>query len=167
MRLALRELWRRPGRFVVATVILTLIALLLMWAESTGQAASGPGRWRAVSRGLPVAGCVVLLALQFPLSARAWHLRKGYDAHYAEVALQVDAYTKDPLRYTSCSAEIPVCGWPPAVRRELALLLTENRLNIFSARVRRWHGYLPKLVPGASAASRVHGAKDTGRANSP
>jgi putative ABC transport system permease protein len=29
--LALRELWRRPGRFVVATVILTLVALLLMF----------------------------------------------------------------------------------------------------------------------------------------
>lgn len=31
MRLALRELRRRPGRFVVATVILTLIAILLMF----------------------------------------------------------------------------------------------------------------------------------------
>ena len=30
MRLALRELHRRPGRFVVATVILALLALLLM-----------------------------------------------------------------------------------------------------------------------------------------
>ena len=30
MKLALRELWRRPGRFVVATAILALIALLLM-----------------------------------------------------------------------------------------------------------------------------------------
>ena len=31
MKLALRELWRRPGRFVTATVILTLIAVLLMF----------------------------------------------------------------------------------------------------------------------------------------
>ena len=31
MRLALRELRRRPGRFGVATVILTLIAILLMF----------------------------------------------------------------------------------------------------------------------------------------
>ena len=31
MRLALRELRRRPNRFVVATAILTLIALLLMF----------------------------------------------------------------------------------------------------------------------------------------
>ncbi len=30
MKLALRELWRRPGRFAVATAILALIALLLM-----------------------------------------------------------------------------------------------------------------------------------------
>ena len=31
MRLALRELIRRPGKFVTATVILTLIAILLMF----------------------------------------------------------------------------------------------------------------------------------------
>lgn len=31
MRLALRELWRRPGRFAVATVILTLVAVLLLF----------------------------------------------------------------------------------------------------------------------------------------
>ena len=31
MRLALRELRRRPGRFATATVILTLIAVLLMF----------------------------------------------------------------------------------------------------------------------------------------
>ena len=31
MRLALRELVRRPGRFAVATAILTLIAALLMF----------------------------------------------------------------------------------------------------------------------------------------
>lgn len=34
MRLALRELWRRPGRFTTATVILTLIAVLLMFLGS-------------------------------------------------------------------------------------------------------------------------------------
>lgn len=137
-----------------------LIALLLMWAESTGHVAPGPRRWRVVSRGLPVAGCLVLLALQVPLSVRAWRLREAYDVHYAEVAHQVDAYTKDPLRYTNCTVEIPVCGWPPAVRRKLAQLLTENRLNVFSTRVQRWHGYLPKLAPGHAASGRVHGVDD-------
>ena len=34
MKLALRELIRRPGRFVTATVILTLIAILLMFLNS-------------------------------------------------------------------------------------------------------------------------------------
>lgn len=34
MRLALRELWRRPGRFTTAAVILTLIAVLLMFLGS-------------------------------------------------------------------------------------------------------------------------------------
>ena len=34
MKLALRELWRQPGRFATAAVILTLIAILLMFLGS-------------------------------------------------------------------------------------------------------------------------------------
>jgi putative ABC transport system permease protein len=49
MKLALRELRRRPGRFVVATVILTLIALLLMFLGGLldGLVASSTGALRA------------------------------------------------------------------------------------------------------------------------
>lgn len=49
MRLALRELRRRPGRFAVATVILTLIALLLMFLGGLldGLLASSTGAYRA------------------------------------------------------------------------------------------------------------------------
>jgi putative ABC transport system permease protein len=49
MRLALRELRRRPGRFAVATVILTLIAILLMFLGGLldGLVASSTGALRA------------------------------------------------------------------------------------------------------------------------
>lgn len=49
MKLALRELRRRPGRFVVATAILTLIALLLMFLGGLldGLLASSTGAYRA------------------------------------------------------------------------------------------------------------------------
>lgn len=49
MRLALRELRRRPGRFAVATVILTLIALLLMFLGGLldGLIGSSTGAYRA------------------------------------------------------------------------------------------------------------------------
>lgn len=49
MRLALRELFRRPGRFVVAGAILTLIALLLMFlgALLDGLLGSSTGAYRA------------------------------------------------------------------------------------------------------------------------
>ena len=49
MKLALRELQRRPGRFVVATVILTLIALLLMFLGGLldGLVGSSTGALRA------------------------------------------------------------------------------------------------------------------------
>ncbi len=52
MRLAFRELWRRPGRFVTATGILTLISLLLLFLgglldgllnNSTGAVRAQPG----------------------------------------------------------------------------------------------------------------------------
>ncbi len=49
MRLALRELRRRPGRFAVATAILTLIALLLMFLGGLldGLLGSSTGAYRA------------------------------------------------------------------------------------------------------------------------
>lgn len=49
MKLALRELWRRPGRFVVATIILTLIAMLLMFLGGLldGLLAGSTGALRA------------------------------------------------------------------------------------------------------------------------
>ena len=49
MKLALRELQRRPGRFVVATVILTLIAILLMFLGGLldGLVAGSTGALRA------------------------------------------------------------------------------------------------------------------------
>ena len=52
MRLALRELHRRPGRFAVAAAILTLIAVLLPLAARAE--AGGPAPWQR--RG--VVGCM-------------------------------------------------------------------------------------------------------------
>src|SRR3546814_20768529 len=56
MRLALRELRRRPGRFGVATAILTLIALLLMFLGGLldGLTAGSTGALRAQSGDLLV-----------------------------------------------------------------------------------------------------------------
>lgn len=56
MRLALRELRRRPGRFAVATVILTLIALLLMFLGGLldGLIGSSTGAYRAQQADLVV-----------------------------------------------------------------------------------------------------------------
>ena len=56
MRLALRELRRRPGRFAVAAVILTLIALLLMFLGGLldGLIGSQTGAYRAQNADLVV-----------------------------------------------------------------------------------------------------------------
>ncbi|HVC66016.1 MAG TPA: hypothetical protein VND44_00310, partial [Acidimicrobiales bacterium] len=49
MTLALREMRRRPGRFGIATVILTLIAILLMFLGGLldGLVASSTGAFRS------------------------------------------------------------------------------------------------------------------------
>ena len=49
MRIALREMRRRPGRFAVATVILTLISMLLMFLGGLldGLVANSTGALRA------------------------------------------------------------------------------------------------------------------------
>ena len=56
MKLALRELRRRPGRFAVAAVILTLIALLLMFLGGLldGLIGSQTGAYRAQDADLVV-----------------------------------------------------------------------------------------------------------------
>ena len=67
MKLALRELWRRPGRFVVATVILTLIALLLMFLGGLldGLVAGSTGALRAQR------GQLIVYSTDVPELARA------------------------------------------------------------------------------------------------
>ena len=70
MRIALKELIRRPGRFVTATVILTLIAILLMFLgglldglirASTGVLRSRPSSaTKTIDRVEPSGGRAVL-----------------------------------------------------------------------------------------------------------
>ncbi|MGC1547377.1 MAG: hypothetical protein WA777_02505 [Rhodanobacter sp.] len=123
-----------------------LIALLLMWVGSSNEAPR-VGWWRhAIGTGVSVMGCLLLLAVQIPLSTNAWHMRPYEWDYYAKMAGQIDALARDPVHDTHCEM-VPMCGGTPEQRRDLTQLLSENRLNIYSPQVQHWHHYLPTLSP--------------------
>jgi hypothetical protein len=124
-----------------------LVALLLMWAGSPAAPMRTEGRWRAIGKAVPVVGCVALLAIQVPLSIKAWHVRPYQWLYDIQMAKQIDELAKDPVHAVQCGPQLPVCGWPLEQRRELTQLLSENRLNIYSPWVQHWHDFLPRLSP--------------------
>ncbi|MHB1271816.1 MAG: hypothetical protein ACYCZD_03435 [Rhodanobacter sp.] len=144
-----------------------LVALLLLWVGTLDSDPSVSARMRAIGNALPVAGCLVLLAVQLPLSLHAWHMRKYVWAYDARMAYEIDALARQPAPLARCKAVRPACGRPLEKRRQLALLLSGQRLNIYSPRVQRWHKYLPALspvpagampsTPGPAAAAAVGG----------
>lgn len=123
-----------------------LIALLLMWAESC-QWTFQPSKWRhVIDAWVPAAGCLILLAVQIPLSIDAWHIRKSQWAYDANMADQIDQLATDPYQVANCVPEQRrICNWPLEDRQKIILMLSVNRLNVFSPRVQQWHPYLPKL----------------------
>lgn len=121
-----------------------LIALLLMWVGSCEPVPHSMGWRRAMRTWVPTAGCLALLAVQIPQSIVAWHMRPYLWLYYAKMANQIDELARDPSH--DCGIE-PICSWTPEHRRDLTQLLSENRLNIYSPRVQRWHHYLPRLSP--------------------
>jgi hypothetical protein len=124
-----------------------LIALLLLWASSSRLMPRLSGWRRALGSSAPAAGCVILLLGQIPLSIHAWGLRPYEWIYYVQMAHQINDLAKDPVHPANCVPELPICGWPLEKRRELTRLLSENRLNVFSPKVQRWHSYLPPLSP--------------------
>jgi len=122
--------------------------LLLMWTGSLEPRPGGSSGWlRVLGTAVPAAGCLLLLAIQVPLSLHAWHMRKNEWAYYAKMASDIDAFAMQPTPTSQCKAHRPACDGALTKRRELALLLSEQRLNIYSPRVQRWHKYLPALSP--------------------
>jgi len=125
-----------------------LIALLLMWAESTQWAFQRP-KWRHVTDiWVPAGGCLILLAVQIPLSIDAWHIRKAQWAYDANMANQIDQLVTDPAHVAYCLPEQRrICNLPLEERQKLIQMLSANRLNIFSPQVQQRHPYLPTLSP--------------------
>ncbi|HEV2538429.1 MAG TPA: hypothetical protein VGU03_01870 [Frateuria sp.] len=127
-----------------------LIALLLMWAGSQElgfEAVTTRRRpviwWQTMRTWGPVVGALLLLLAQVPQSIHAWRMPKYEWAYYAKQAAEIDALARDPVHTKDCDLVNPVCGESPKIRRELTQLLSANRLNIYSPRMRRWHSYLP------------------------
>ncbi|RDS79287.1 hypothetical protein DWU98_18325 [Dyella monticola] len=119
-----------------------LIALLLMWASSSTTLERPAPFERALKLWVPVAGSLILLLIQIPQSQDAWHTRPYKWAYYSAMAHQIQALAKDPAHFKDCATIEPVCGAPPTTRAALTGLLKENKLNVFSPKVQKWHPYL-------------------------
>ncbi|WP_158883242.1 hypothetical protein [Rhodanobacter sp. L36] len=129
-----------------------LIALLLMWA-GTHPAKSGTQPRRAWIAGIPMAGCVALLALQIPISIHAWNRRPYEYAYQAQLAYQIGALAEHPADISHCLPELQICNRPLEKRTELVKLLSDQRLNVFAPSVQQRHSYLPRLTPPADGAT--------------
>lgn len=136
-------------RYVIRFTI-QLVALLLMWTEPPVESVGRPSR--KLLNYMAALGACLLLVLQVKQAGDTWHQRRAYVTHYADLATMTDAFVNDPVHFSNCTSELPVCGWPKGERKELARLLAAHRLNIFSPRVQRWHPYLPKLSPQRNIA---------------
>lgn len=121
-----------------------LVALLLMWAGSIdGVKKSRAMLGRHMRILVPSLASVLLIALQFPLSHKAWHSRRYLLSYYHDMAQQLWGLAKDPRNIQGCKPELVVCREPMAERAASIKLLANYRMNIFSKRVQEWHAYLP------------------------
>ncbi len=128
------------------------IALLLMWAESA-RSALRKGRLLPHIV-LPAIGCLILLAVQIPLSMHAWGLRPFLLAYQVNMANQIGELSLDPGRSVKCLPELPFCKYPPERRRDLTGLLRTHQLNVFSPRLQQRYPYLPKLTSEKQTANK-------------
>ena len=135
-----------------------LAALLLMWAATRENARQPPRtRFQLTGELLPVAGCLILVLIQVPLSVNAWRAKPSLHYYYAKMATQIGTLAADPAQQMNCAPEVPVCTWPENKREELTHLLSENELNVFSPQVQKMHPYLPKLRPALPTVSNAVG----------
>jgi hypothetical protein len=125
----------------------TLIALLLMWSDQITLLINNVGWRKWLGIWIPSFGCILLLAIQIPISINAWEIKPYQWAYDAKMAAQIKALAVDPVNATDCLPELPVCHWPLIKRKELTELLSVNKLNVYSPRVQKWHPYLRSLQP--------------------
>ncbi len=134
---------------------LNIVALALMFfapQEGLADVRSAPSR----SKLGPVAGALLVTALQIPLAISAWdstrHLRPYVQRSESALRqLGVDAST---IPAGGCTDILTVCDSPVAAREKLTMLLRENELNLYSPAFRTRHGFEP--IPSDSTAQAIH-----------
>ncbi|MBD8881290.1 hypothetical protein IHE49_12435 [Rhodanobacter sp. 7MK24] len=131
-----------------------LIALLLMWADTSPLADRGAS-WRNWLTGhLPATACGLLLLLQIPLAQAAWQQRRYVLPYYGQMATQIEQMSADPARTEGCLPLLVVCQWPLERRRAALELLRDQRLNVFSSRVQAQHRFLPRWPVNAEGRAQ-------------
>lgn len=131
------------------------IALILMWSGSIRKGAPPASKSRALRLG--TAACLALLAMQVPLSVTAWAISPYGHQYYRDLARQIYALAvnpADPAVLGHCNPQLPICGYPLEVRKDLLQLLRDHHLNIFSPAVLLDHPYLLDAMGVLDATER-------------
>ena len=121
---------------------LNVIALILMFAGATRRP-NAEGTWTGRMKGAVLVFLVAVLALQWPLTHRAWTNAKYIRNYGQEAAVALAKLGADPgiQPAPECPSILTVCSQPPAVRARILGLLMDNRLSIYSARFREANGF--------------------------
>lgn len=127
----------------VAFYQLQLMAILLLWSR-----AAAPNPVPAYFPRTLAAACLVLLALDIYVAELAWR-ELPYQLKYQQTMVaQINALALDPtVLPPGCLPETLLCRRPLDQRRHLLDILESHQLNVFSADVRRAHGYAWRDIP--------------------
>lgn len=126
-----------------------VIALALMWlgAVVDGAQASRHARWLSMTGAL---ACLVVVALQVPISASAWRTLPYIRAYYQTQARQTYLLSVNPADQdvlSHCNQQLQLCRMPIGERTRSLDILRSRRLGIFSPSVIDAH---PMLLPALS-----------------
>lgn len=136
-----------------------VISLVLMWLGVL-YGASNNNR-HVVTRFVGIVACVLVLAVQVPLSITAWQMAPYIRAYYQQQARQTYVLSQDPDNeyvLKNCNPQLPLCDMPRAERVKMTTLLRDNQFGIFSGAVVRTHSMLltaASALPGSRRAVLV------------
>ncbi|MDQ3205028.1 MAG: hypothetical protein M3Q40_00620, partial [Pseudomonadota bacterium] len=123
---------------------LNVIALLLMFFAPRNEPEDSVAA-RSPAAIMAVAGALVVIGLQLPLSISAWNTARYLPAYVqrSEQILRQLSLDATMVPAGGCTDILTICDATVGTREKLIELLRENRMNLFSPEFRARHGFDP------------------------
>jgi len=99
-----------------------------------------------------VIALLALAVLQWHLSLRSWSETKYRSVWLEDTAQIMGRLAADPAVQIQCTADLPVCGFPVAKRRELMFMLQNYQLNAFNKDFQAFYRLRPLPPPAPDSA---------------